>query len=422
MIITADIWKQILPQLEEADKALTQKAYRDIAMTAQTNVFFMMGMENPELMQAGFAEYNKILASFRTDMTDLVAKFRAGRLTPSQTLANAKNIFGNRYQEMFRAGTMAIGNPYYQDIGMTRKDFAFLNKARRHELRYLKRFLADIRNPAHKPVRHPYSQRAKYYAESGKAQFYNGMVAGAGTKMDIYWVLGAPQTKHCDVCPIYHDGSPYTWESLPTVPRGGDTPCLWKCYCHLEMRPKTKAKTVSLAGSATDAALVAPGRFARIFDSKGQQIGGAVQADFEAMYAEMYKARQMVEITTGAEKASWIATRRRLNQAIIERAKGGQYRVVPTVSVKDLVETVKMAEESGGRLVDFLQIGVADELLFVRSDYSSAGSVFERGNRLWFQSPSGVELEIQNESDILFLLGARSDTATTVIGGEGGGT
>jgi len=43
--------------------------------------------------------------------------------------------------------------------------------------------------------------------------------------MDIYWVLGTPMTEHCDVCPIYAKRK-WTWETLPTTPGAGDTPCI----------------------------------------------------------------------------------------------------------------------------------------------------------------------------------------------------
>ncbi len=49
----------------------------------------------------------------------------------------------------------------------------------------------------------------------------------------IYWRLGVPKTSHCPKCPQLAAGSPYTAETLPTVP-GGDTPCQQFCYCHLE--------------------------------------------------------------------------------------------------------------------------------------------------------------------------------------------
>ena len=140
-----EVLKLAVPVLEEAEKALTQKSYRDLVMTAQTNMFFQMGMENPDLMKAGFEAYNKAMAKFSADMADIVSKFKAGRYTIKQALQRFKTIAGVRYMELFQAGTMAIGNPYYKELGLTRKDKAFLAKARRAEMRYFRKFLHDIR-------------------------------------------------------------------------------------------------------------------------------------------------------------------------------------------------------------------------------------------------------------------------------------
>lgn len=54
----------------------------------------------------------------------------------------------------------------------------------------------------------------------------------SGTR--IYWRLG--QADHCIDCIILSINSPYTKESLPTVPLAGDTQCHSNCKCRLEYR------------------------------------------------------------------------------------------------------------------------------------------------------------------------------------------
>lgn len=52
----------------------------------------------------------------------------------------------------------------------------------------------------------------------------------------VWWVLG-PNENHCRQCPAIAAGSPYTAETLPTVPGSGDTDCLGNCKCSLERAP-----------------------------------------------------------------------------------------------------------------------------------------------------------------------------------------
>lgn len=75
-----------------------------------------------------------------------------------------------------------------------------------------------------------------------RAQMYAGRLLGtaneafAGTAEPtelIYWRLGGAE-EHCGECPDLAAGSPYRADSLPTYPRGNQTPCLFACRCFLE--------------------------------------------------------------------------------------------------------------------------------------------------------------------------------------------
>ena len=111
---------------------------------------------------------------------------------------------------------------------------------------YLNRFAADLR--AGKYV-DPDSGDIDHDGISARAQMYSGAMRGTANLSwvnysedddEFDWVLGAVED-HCDDCPYFADGSPYTKDTLPTVPGENQTPCLFHCKCHLRRRDGTKS-------------------------------------------------------------------------------------------------------------------------------------------------------------------------------------
>jgi len=131
--------------------------------------------------------------------------------------------------------------------------------------------------------------------------------------------------------------------------------CLFRCHCHLEFKPRGGKKfldlgvTPGIPGSASEEALTSPGRWAQVFDSQGRPVRGVFAQDIEELYQRMYKARQM--ITLGVDKRKWIELRRDLNKEVIALTKEKGYRAVPSVSVSELVATIKSVQAKGGVFV-----------------------------------------------------------------------
>lgn len=402
-----------IPILEKYDKVLIGSVERDAIMSGQSDIFFQLGLTDPKLMAAGQKEFLNLFSGMKNDMRNLVGDFiRDGALNnadvarklTSSYMKRFKSICGDYYNKMFLSGAKAVGNPYYRDLGQTRKDFAFLAKARRVEQRFFRKLLGDIGNPNHIP-RHPYLTRGAYYGESGRAQFLNGMVGGAGKKVNVRWVMnmyGTPLTEHCDVCPVLAKGL-YSWKTLPTIPRGGDTPCLFRCYCGLQIIPPKGPPRVTVPGRSTQEGQYAPNRYGTLYDANGEPILGTALANIERMYAEMYKARQMIQIKTGATRREWIMKRQAINRNLIDYIKARGYRTVPSVSVRALIETAKSAQAKGGSLTVFEKLGIGDELVFVRANYSAVGILEVRGNRLVFVGSDGQVLAVDDATDILFV-------------------
>lgn len=427
MLITLDHAKNvILPMLEESEKALSGAIARDQIMSAQTNFFFQMGLQSPDVAKAGAAMVSKVMGTFNANMMDVISGYERGLLNFPGAVKQWRQFTSGHYKKLFLAGTKMAGNPYYSKLGLTQKDLSFIKKAMKYEERFLKKFLLDIKDPRHLPAsqiprdaagkRLPgyrvknfdyVKERALMYPKCGKAQVFNGLVAGSSQHTVIYWVLGVPMLEHCNDCPRLARRK-YTWQTLRTVPRAGDTECKWKCYCNLEIRPKKAGPKTNIPGRATAEALRTAGRHARVFDAQGREITGTLQAEIEGLTAEMNQARQMMRIETGRERMAWMKRRTMLNKRIIERLKPGGYRSIPTISVKDLLATVDRAVAEGGKLSRIATaVNIGDEIILVRGDFSARGVVRLVNNRLVFQKADGSQLILSNDIDVTFTLKAR---------------
>lgn len=440
--LTLKQMKSAIPALEEADKAFSGTVARDQIMSAQTNMFFQMGLQNPDVAKAGMAMHAQILRGFKSNMVSVVSGYQAGSINFPQALKKWQTFAKEHYTNMFIAGTKAAGNPYYSKLGLTQKDLAFIDKAVKYESRFFKRLLFDMKDPKHVPLsqiprdsagrlakgyrvkKFGYLKRvgktlsrAEMYAESGSAQFYNGMVAGSSQHLNVHWVLGIPMLDHCSDCPRLSRRI-WTWKTLPTVPRAGDTECKYMCYCHLEFRPKKTGPKINIPGRATAEAISTVGRNARVFDTQGVEMTGVLQQEVEALYAKMYKARQMMSVTTGAERMEWVHLRKNLNRQLIDRLKAGDYRATPTIAVKDLVSTIETARDyatmTAGttigaemRLVPKLSdLFTGDEIIFTRADFSARGVVQLINNRLHVKYGNGETMLFNQDTDIVFLMKA----------------
>jgi hypothetical protein len=79
------------------------------------------------------------------------------------------------------------------------------------------------------------ARRAKMYVSRLIGTAYEAWRLTADPSTEVEWVVN-PDAKHCERCLEIAAGSPYTLETLPTVPRIGHTPCLSNCDCELQTK------------------------------------------------------------------------------------------------------------------------------------------------------------------------------------------
>ena len=243
MEFTSESLENYIEILEEADKAFVGDLTKDFVAQAQADIFFQLGIRDRELMKTGLNLVATSTGAYNKAMLDIVGKFQTGAIDYNVAFRDWRAATKTAMTGMYRGGGMAVGNPFFQDLKIPARDLRLMSNYLNKEGTYFKQFLRDIKNPKFVPAskipkdaagkrlpgyklqRFGYAERAGFYPESMKAMRYNGMVRGAGSNMEIFWVLGAPQTVHCEDCPVLA-GRAWTGETLPTVPGAGDTKCL----------------------------------------------------------------------------------------------------------------------------------------------------------------------------------------------------
>ena len=402
------VLNKFIERLEEGDKALSGAVARDPIVAGQTSTLANLQLgKDQALIQRGFSLYNNAMANFKVEMVDLISRFQGGSIDKASARAEWKAITAQHYKQLFKAGAMAAGNPFYDELGITKHDAAFMAKARRLEQQFFDGFLDDINNPNHSPT-HPYLQRAAYYADTGKSQFYNGMINGFGEDVEIHWVLGMPREAHCEVCPIYAM-KVWTWQTIPTVPRAGDTPCLFNCYCDLEFLPRTTATpgmNLRVPGSTSDAAMDSPQRWASAFDEAGQEVFGTTLNQVETLYKQMYKVRQQIHLESNPlARTELIALRKNLNRQLIDYVEARGVRATPAISVSTLLDYADQAAALGGQLFTgaFDGLATGTEVTLLRGNFFTRG-VLKRTALGLIVNNGKAAYTLNQSTDILFIL------------------
>jgi hypothetical protein len=77
------------------------------------------------------------------------------------------------------------------------------------------------------------ARRSRMYTGAYGGSANHAFAASVPDEAEIYWRLGGTEN-HCADCPEIAVLSPFTKDTLWTVPKGNETPCLFQCLCWLE--------------------------------------------------------------------------------------------------------------------------------------------------------------------------------------------
>lgn len=194
------------------------------------------------------------------------------------------------------------------------------------------------------------------------AQFFRGMLAGAGDNQIFSWELGGAVVMHCPDCITMNVNSPYLKQNLPTVPRAGETQCHSYCKCTLRAEGLGQAEF----GTPFQGSGVSMDAECSAWDAEGVPVSGSVQKLFDDLYRSLNLARGKIAVTAGDAQKQWIANRIEINKNIIDLSKSYKVRVVPKWSVKDLTTNIRTLTGKGlVHVTDLSSIPVGSNLYIV---------------------------------------------------------
>jgi hypothetical protein len=301
----------------------------------------------------------------------------------SPRLANFEKAMLDSYTKAFQAGGLKVGNARYKNIkNLAASDKRLIRRMVSKEMGYLKRYLNQdaVKKLGGKHFRG--LSRAQGFVNSLDAQFFRGMLAGAGDNQVFFWELGGAVVMHCPDCITLNVDSPYLKQNLPTVPRAGETQCHSWCKCVLRAEGLQAEYGTPFQGSGLpmDAQC-------GVWDAEGVPISGSIQSLFDDLYQSLNLARGKIAVTTGDMQKQWIANRIEINKNIIDLSKSYKVRVVPKWSVKDIKVNVNTLLKKGlVHVTDLSSIPVGSNLYIVNGGSMRIITVAEMDGKLGFMA------------------------------------
>lgn len=200
-----------------------------------------------------------------------------------------------------------------------------VEKNRRFASRFARDLAAGV--PAEKG-RMGTAARSRLYANSIAGSYNHGVVSTLRGDAIIFWQLGA--TDHCTACPVLAVSGPYTRDTLPTLPRDGDTPCGMNCACYLEFADGQRIREPDRP--AAQAATRRPGSAVRRATSPGptpppglrRPTAQERRAMMDLEQRVNYARRKIAQTAGTPEQGRWVRERReasRLRREFLDQRK-----------------------------------------------------------------------------------------------------
>lgn len=186
-------------------------------------------------------QYDRVKAEFRLAMRDVVFGWQKGKYSEKEFEKLGRAAFDKAYETAFRLGLKASGvalldHPRKRKEGpqLFRHDERWLKSSLRDERKYWNKFMLDVTSGAIAAKRFTAAERIDMYADTLDHVYDAARVVGHPSHSIIYWVMD-PKKESCPLCIFLQKNSPYTRETLPGVPRDGNT-CMGLSRCGCELR------------------------------------------------------------------------------------------------------------------------------------------------------------------------------------------
>lgn len=195
--------------------------------------------------------YKKLHSDLAKKINGLARSVANGDLTARQFELAMQRTLKPAYEEAARLGKAKAKNLHPDDVILSKRDLAAVNRERYDEHKYLKGFSDDIngkyRELDAEQLQAKLEWRANMYADALAGEYDDSMRAHMPDEMEARWVLGPAE--HCGDCVQYASVGWQPVSKWKSSPRDGSTKCLSNCNCHFEYRQpgqKLAAKGVEL--------------------------------------------------------------------------------------------------------------------------------------------------------------------------------
>jgi len=303
------------------------------------------------------------LAQYRAGIKDILDRFNARMKTSGYEVAvqrsidEFKEICRKAYEGAYDAGIMRAGSPMVQNAELSDLTSRAIDEMVNKEAEFFAKRLSE------KTVSTDImSTIAERYGASAKAVFWNGLISGSTNDQQFRWQLGSVLTEHCDDCLELAANSPYTKDTLPTVPRAGDTKCLWRCKCSLI---PIGGPGVHMGGAEE------PGEEKYVIDvthpDTRQKIVGPVRDDLNDLYTRINKLRvEMVYAPNDEVRTVLAKERASVTKELIDKAQFYNVRVIPNWSAKDIKTLANTFKSKGLDIVEsFRQLNNGQDIYVI---------------------------------------------------------
>lgn len=182
-------------------------------------------------------QHDRLLRRAKMRLTSLCVQLAASEITSFAFREKFSQVLGVFHADLYELGVKHAGGESDRD---TAKQIA--QQVVDLEQRFIDGLIDDVLGDRYHDAdgkfdkKHgAFVQRMQWYASKGSATASHGWIDGSGDDEEFDWELGAVED-HCEDCPYLAENSPYTKETLYTVPRGFETPCKGNCACRLSRR------------------------------------------------------------------------------------------------------------------------------------------------------------------------------------------
>lgn len=197
---------------------------------------------NSEHSQAS-REFKRQVADFHRRLKKLIREYQQGKRKIAYVRRESAELFRDVYTVSWNSGRRSSGiHRLQRPQKPSKEEEKKFRDAVREELSFWQSFLDDLeKNPKWDGRRYTVEERLEMYIKTVWFIFHIGRLSGMPEGVLLHWYPTKKKIgRMCPGCAYMVEHSPFPRDVMPTVPRGGDTPCLMRCVHKVIVRYVTE--------------------------------------------------------------------------------------------------------------------------------------------------------------------------------------